>query len=99
MLPRPHPSQISFCCCRPQPIQVDCTTMDPFMTELFGRGSREGLLHWLRDGTLVINNVHKVCVRGRRCGGWYLLGWEQGWCMQRPGWLQTKLSSTATVLC
>ena len=35
--------------------------MDPYMTELFGRGSREGLLHWLRDGTLVINNVHKVC--------------------------------------
>jgi hypothetical protein len=34
--------------------------MDPFMTELFGRGSREGLLHWLRDGTLVINNAHKV---------------------------------------
>lgn len=30
------------------------------MTELFGRGNREGLLHWLRDGTLVINNVHKV---------------------------------------
>jgi hypothetical protein len=34
--------------------------MDPYMTELFGRGNREGLLHWLRDGTLVINNVHKV---------------------------------------
>jgi hypothetical protein len=40
--------------------QVDCLEMDPYMTELFGRGSREGLLHWLRDGTLVINNVHKV---------------------------------------
>lgn len=34
--------------------------MDPYMTELFGRGNREGLLHWLRDGTLAINNVHKV---------------------------------------
>lgn len=40
--------------------QVDCLEMDPYMTELFGRGNREGLLHWLRDGTLVINNVHKV---------------------------------------
>jgi hypothetical protein len=34
--------------------------MDPFMTELFGRGSREGLLHWIRDGTLAIYNVHKA---------------------------------------
>lgn len=30
------------------------------MTELFGRGSREGLLHWIRDGTLLINNVHQA---------------------------------------
>jgi hypothetical protein len=42
-------------------LQVDCLQMDPYMTELFGRGNREGLLHWLRDGTLVINNIHKVC--------------------------------------
>lgn len=41
-------------------LQVNCLDMDPYMTELFGRGSREGLLHWVRDGTLVINNVHKV---------------------------------------
>eukprot|EP00878_Enallax_costatus_P004842 GHUV01005096.1.p1 GENE.GHUV01005096.1~~GHUV01005096.1.p1 ORF type:complete len:906 (+),score=289.25 GHUV01005096.1:167-2884(+) len=41
-------------------VQVDCTEMDPFMTELFGRGSREGLLHWIRDGTLAIYNVHKA---------------------------------------
>lgn len=34
--------------------------MDPFMTELFGRGSREGLLHWVKDGTVAINNVHKA---------------------------------------
>jgi hypothetical protein len=37
--------------------------MDPFMTELFGRGSREGLLHWIRDGTLAIYNVHKAVRR------------------------------------
>lgn len=47
--------------------QVDCTEMDPFMTELFGRGSREGLLHWIRDGTLAINNVHKAVRRGSSC--------------------------------
>lgn len=41
-------------------MQVDCLEMDPYMTELFGRGSREGLLHWLRDGTLLIENIHKV---------------------------------------
>lgn len=55
----------SFWCCVWH--QVDCTEMDPFMTELFGRGSREGLLHWIRDGTLAINNVHKA-VRGP--SGW-----------------------------
>ena len=33
------------------------------MTELFGRGSREGLLHWIRDGTLAIYNVHKAVRR------------------------------------
>lgn len=48
------------CCLCSTRLQVDCTVMDPYLTELFGRGSREGLLHWLRDGTLVINNVHKV---------------------------------------
>eukprot|EP00883_Tetradesmus_obliquus_P009178 jgi/Sobl393_1/19957/SZX72903.1 len=41
-------------------VQLDVTQMDPFMTELFGRGSREGLLHWIRDGTLAIYNVHKA---------------------------------------
>jgi hypothetical protein len=34
--------------------------MDPYMTELFGRGSRLGLLHYIGDGTLCVNNVHKA---------------------------------------
>lgn len=50
-------------------LQVDCLQMDPYMTELFGRGNREGLLHWLRDGTLVINNVHKVDTTTGPCSG------------------------------
>eukprot|EP00882_Tetradesmus_deserticola_P011080 GHRQ01011715.1.p1 GENE.GHRQ01011715.1~~GHRQ01011715.1.p1 ORF type:complete len:603 (+),score=315.83 GHRQ01011715.1:299-2107(+) len=41
-------------------VALDVTQMDPFMTELFGRGNREGLLHWIRDGTLAIYNVHKA---------------------------------------
>eukprot|EP00879_Flechtneria_rotunda_P013356 GHRR01013946.1.p1 GENE.GHRR01013946.1~~GHRR01013946.1.p1 ORF type:complete len:902 (+),score=300.53 GHRR01013946.1:340-3045(+) len=41
-------------------VEADAAGMDPFMTELFGRGSKEGLLHWIRDGTLAIYNVHKA---------------------------------------
>jgi hypothetical protein len=37
------------------------------MTELFGRGNREGLLHWIRDGTLAIYNVHKAVRGGGAC--------------------------------
>jgi hypothetical protein len=58
---------LTFCCLccaiacfTLDPVQLDVTQMDPFMTELFGRGNREGLLHWIRDGTLAIYNVHKA---------------------------------------
>ncbi len=34
--------------------------MDAQLVELFGRGSKEGVLAWLGDGTVLLNNVHKV---------------------------------------
>lgn len=34
--------------------------MDSQLSDLFGRGNREGLLHWARDGTVLLNNVHQV---------------------------------------
>jgi hypothetical protein len=33
---------------------------ESLLAELFGRGSREGLLYWVGDGSVVINNVHQV---------------------------------------
>jgi transcriptional regulator with AAA-type ATPase domain len=40
--------------------QLDCALTDTQLTELFGRGSKEGLLHWVKDGTVLLNNVDKV---------------------------------------
>jgi hypothetical protein len=34
--------------------------MDEEMIDLFGRGSKEGLLHWLHGGTLLLNNIHNL---------------------------------------
>lgn len=79
-------------------LQVDCLQMDPYMTELFGRGNREGLLHWLRDGTLVINNVHKVCATTEseawlRC--WHCAGLWGSVCTLGL----TPLSVTHSIIC
>jgi hypothetical protein len=41
-------------------LQLDCALTDAQLTELFGRGSKEGLLHWVKDGTVLLNNVDKV---------------------------------------
>jgi len=39
-------------------IAVDCDRLDSEGAVLFGRGNRRGLLAWLGDGTLLLNNVH-----------------------------------------
>ncbi|KAK9803256.1 hypothetical protein WJX72_000197 [[Myrmecia] bisecta] len=38
-------------------IRVDCQRLSSSGAELFGRGSKKGLLHSLQDGTLLLNNV------------------------------------------
>jgi hypothetical protein len=83
-------------CCHCAHTQVDCLEMDPYMTELFGRGNREGLLHWLRDGTLVINNVHKVWHRRLvRCASVNSVGvTSDGW----PAWLLTCLLGASMMM-
>jgi hypothetical protein len=41
--------------------RVDCERAgDGLAAELFGAGSRQGLLAWLGAGTLLLNNVHRV---------------------------------------
>ena len=54
-------------------LQVDCSTVDGQLSELFGRGSREGILHWVRDGTVLLNNVHQVNTRVETM-------WKDGYC-------------------
>ena len=41
-------------------VHVDCSHLDPSASEVFGRGSRRGLLYWLGNGTLLLNNVSEV---------------------------------------
>ncbi len=41
--------------------RVDCERAgDGLAADLFGAGSRPGLLEWLGAGTLLLNNVHRV---------------------------------------
>jgi len=40
--------------------RFDCGKLDSYGSQLFGRGSKQGLLHWLGQGTLLLTNVHKV---------------------------------------
>ncbi len=42
--------------------QVDCANKpgDSLLAELCGRGSREGLLYWIGEGGIILNNVHQV---------------------------------------
>ena len=44
---------------------LDCARLDWSGAELFGRGDKEGIVEAIGDGTLLLKNVHKVCV----CGG------------------------------
>ena len=39
---------------------VDCSRLDRDAVEVFGRGSKEGLLELLGSGTLLLSNVHQV---------------------------------------
>ena len=39
-------------------IALDCDRLDSEGAVLFGRGNRRGLLAWLGEGTLLLNNVH-----------------------------------------
>lgn len=40
--------------------RFDCSKLDSYGSQLFGRGSKQGLLHWAGEGTLLLTNVHKV---------------------------------------
>lgn len=41
-------------------VQIDCSRLDPSASEVFGRGRRRGLLHWVGNGTLLLKNVSDV---------------------------------------
>ncbi len=41
-------------------IQVNCNTLQSSGLELFGRADRVGLLEWLAEGTLLLNNVQEL---------------------------------------
>ncbi|DBB11723.1 TPA: hypothetical protein ACH3X3_005889 [Trebouxia sp. C0006] len=40
--------------------RFDGSKLDSYGSQLFGRGSKQGLLHWVGQGTLLLTNVHKV---------------------------------------
>ena len=40
--------------------RLDCAKLDSHGSQLFGRGSKQGLLHWAGEGTLLLTNLHKV---------------------------------------
>jgi transcriptional regulator with AAA-type ATPase domain len=45
-------------------VRLDCDRLgDNLLPELFGRGSKQGILSWLASGTLLLNNVHQVYAR------------------------------------
>ena len=41
-------------------LRFDCAKLDSYGSQLFGRGSKQGLLHWAGEGTLLLTNLHKV---------------------------------------
>lgn len=41
-------------------LRFDCAKLDSQGSQLFGRGSKQGLLHWAGEGTLLLTNLHKV---------------------------------------
>lgn len=40
--------------------RLDCAKLDSYGSQLFGRGNKQGLLHWVGDGSILLTNVHKV---------------------------------------
>ena len=40
--------------------RFDCAKLDSYGSQLFGRGSKHGLLHWAGEGTLLLTSLHKV---------------------------------------
>ena len=46
-------------------VRLDCARPDGGLAELFGRGQKKGLLHWLQEGTLLLTNWHQVRLRSR----------------------------------
>lgn len=41
--------------------QVDCAMVDSQLSELFGRGQRQGVLCWLEDDdSVLLQNVHRL---------------------------------------
>ena len=43
----------------PPLVCFDCAKLDGCGSQLFGRGSKQGLLHWIGNGTLMLTNAHK----------------------------------------
>ncbi|KAK9840246.1 hypothetical protein WJX74_006102 [Apatococcus lobatus] len=41
-------------------VRLDCARPDGGLAELFGRGKKKGLLHWLENGTLLLTNWHQA---------------------------------------
>lgn len=48
-------------------MRVDCDRLDVDASDVFGRGRRRGLLYWLRDGTLLLNNLNEVRSQTHAC--------------------------------
>ena len=41
-------------------VRVDCDRLDADASDVFGRGRRRGLLYWLGDGALLLNNLNEA---------------------------------------
>jgi len=39
---------------------VDCSRLDQHAAQVFGFGSKKGLLEIMQDGSLILTNVHRV---------------------------------------
>ena len=49
-------------------VRVDCDRLDADASDVFGRGRRRGLLYWLGNGTLLLNNLNEVRFPDTACG-------------------------------
>ncbi len=41
-------------------VRLDCSRPEGGLPEMFGRGRKKGLLHWLQSGTLLLTNFHQA---------------------------------------